>query len=138
MALNSHQYLELYHAAFLGTGVVNPLNLRLAPKELEFTLRDSETTRLLQNQLRSNTKLQVLDPDRPPLNDALEKSLEVALLATLVATAWYVPAAAGAAYVPPASMVPPPLSCTDQVTAVLLLPVTVAVIDRGSGIDPLC
>ena len=35
-----------------------------------------ETTRLLQNQLRSNTKLQVLEPDRPPLNDALEKSLE--------------------------------------------------------------
>ena len=35
-----------------------------------------ETTRLLQTQLRSNTKLQVLEPDRPPLNDALEKSLE--------------------------------------------------------------
>lgn len=36
----------------------------------------SETVRLLQNQLRSNTKLQVLEPDRPPLNDALEKILE--------------------------------------------------------------
>ena len=36
----------------------------------------SETTRLLQNQLRSNTKLQVLEPDRPPLHDALEKILE--------------------------------------------------------------
>jgi acyl-CoA synthetase (AMP-forming)/AMP-acid ligase II len=34
MALNSHHYLELYHAGFLGTGVINPLNLRLAPKEL--------------------------------------------------------------------------------------------------------
>ena len=44
MALNSHQYLELYHAAFLGAGVVNPLNLRLAPKELEFILQDSGTT----------------------------------------------------------------------------------------------
>jgi long-chain acyl-CoA synthetase len=43
MALNSHEFLELYHAAFLGAGVVNPLNLRLAPKELEFILRDSET-----------------------------------------------------------------------------------------------
>src|SRR4051794_39706294 len=43
MALNSHQYLELYHAAFLGAGVVNPLNLRLAPKELEFILHDSGT-----------------------------------------------------------------------------------------------
>jgi hypothetical protein len=36
----------------------------------------SETSRLLQNQLRSNTKLQVLEPDRPPLQDALEKALE--------------------------------------------------------------
>jgi hypothetical protein len=35
-----------------------------------------ETVRLLQNQLRSNTKLQVLEPDRPPLNDALERVLE--------------------------------------------------------------
>ena len=30
MALNGHHYLELYHAAFLGGGVINPLNLRLA------------------------------------------------------------------------------------------------------------
>ncbi len=44
MALNSHNYLELYHAAFLGGGVINPLNLRLAPKELEFILADSGTT----------------------------------------------------------------------------------------------
>ena len=36
----------------------------------------SETTRLLQNQLRSNTKLQVLEPDHPPLQDALENVLE--------------------------------------------------------------
>lgn len=43
MALNSHEYLELYHAAFLGSGVINPLNLRLAPKELEFILQDSGT-----------------------------------------------------------------------------------------------
>lgn len=35
-----------------------------------------ETVRLLQNQLRSNTKLQVLEPDRPPLNDRLETALE--------------------------------------------------------------
>ncbi|MGQ0824989.1 MAG: long-chain-fatty-acid--CoA ligase [Actinomycetota bacterium] len=43
MALNSHQFLELYHAAFLGAGVVNPLNLRLAPKELAYILSDSGT-----------------------------------------------------------------------------------------------
>ncbi len=43
MALNSHAFLELYHAGFLGAGVINPLNLRLAPLELEFILRDSGT-----------------------------------------------------------------------------------------------
>ncbi len=36
----------------------------------------SETARLLQNQLRTSTKLQVLEPDRPPIHDALEKALE--------------------------------------------------------------
>src|SRR5688572_23690155 len=34
----------------------------------------SETTRLIQNQLRSSTKLQILEPDRPPLHEALEES----------------------------------------------------------------
>ena len=43
MATNSHAYLELYHAAFFGAGVINPLNLRLAPKELELILSDSGT-----------------------------------------------------------------------------------------------
>jgi acyl-CoA synthetase (AMP-forming)/AMP-acid ligase II len=41
MALNGHQFLELYHASFLGGGVINPLNLRLAPKELSFIVQDS-------------------------------------------------------------------------------------------------
>ena len=43
MAANSHQYLELYAAAFLGAGIANPLNLRLARKELQFILADSGT-----------------------------------------------------------------------------------------------
>jgi long-chain acyl-CoA synthetase len=43
MALNGHHFLECYHAAFLGAGVINPLNLRLAPKELEYILADSGT-----------------------------------------------------------------------------------------------
>ncbi|MGZ6977085.1 MAG: AMP-binding protein [Acidimicrobiia bacterium] len=43
VAGNSHEYLELYHAAFLGAGIINPLNLRLSPAELTFVLRDSET-----------------------------------------------------------------------------------------------
>ncbi len=43
MAANSHQYLELYAAAFLGAGIVNPLNLRLGSRELQFILADSGT-----------------------------------------------------------------------------------------------
>ena len=43
MTLNSPEYLELYHASFLGGGVINPLNLRFAPKELAYVLRDSGT-----------------------------------------------------------------------------------------------
>ncbi len=34
----------------------------------------AETSRLLQNQLRSASKLQVLEPDRPPLQDAMERA----------------------------------------------------------------
>jgi hypothetical protein len=45
------------------------------PGEAEVELAP-ETTRLLQNQLRSNTRLQVLEPDHPPLHDALENVLE--------------------------------------------------------------
>ncbi|HET9733127.1 MAG TPA: long-chain-fatty-acid--CoA ligase [Acidimicrobiales bacterium] len=41
MATNSHRFLECYHAGLLGGTVVNPLNLRLAPAELSFILRDS-------------------------------------------------------------------------------------------------
>jgi long-chain acyl-CoA synthetase len=43
MALDSPEYLELYHAGFLGGGILNPLNLRFAPKELVHVRRDSET-----------------------------------------------------------------------------------------------
>ncbi len=43
MALNSHRYMELWHAAFLGAGVMNPLNLRLAAPELAYILQDSGT-----------------------------------------------------------------------------------------------
>ena len=43
MTLNSPEYMQVYHAAFLGGGVVNPLNLRFAPKELAYVLKDSGT-----------------------------------------------------------------------------------------------
>jgi len=41
MMANSPEYLVLFHAALLGGGVVNPLNLRFAPKELAYVLQDS-------------------------------------------------------------------------------------------------
>jgi hypothetical protein len=44
-------------------------------EELEVDL-SAETVRLLQNQLRTNSRLKVLEPDRPPLHDGLEKVLE--------------------------------------------------------------
>ena len=43
MAANGHEFLELYHAGFLGAGVINPLNLRLAGRDLQFILADSES-----------------------------------------------------------------------------------------------
>ena len=43
LALNSAEYLECYHAAYLGGGVINPLNIRLAGPEISFILRDSDT-----------------------------------------------------------------------------------------------
>ena len=46
--------------------------------------------------------------------------------AWLVATTWYVPAVAGAVYVPSAATDPPVASCTDHATAVSLVPKTVA------------
>ena len=41
VALNSHRYLELYHAAFLGGGIINPVNYRLADPEIAHVLRHS-------------------------------------------------------------------------------------------------
>jgi hypothetical protein len=42
------------------------------PQEVDIS---AETARLLQNQLRSGSRLQVLEPDHPPLEDALDKIL---------------------------------------------------------------
>ena len=43
LSLNSGPFEELYHAGFLGGGVVNPLNLRFAPREMTHVLSDSAT-----------------------------------------------------------------------------------------------
>jgi acyl-CoA synthetase (AMP-forming)/AMP-acid ligase II len=41
LSLNSHRFAALYHAAFLGAGIINPLNIRFAPRELHHALADS-------------------------------------------------------------------------------------------------
>ena len=41
LSLNSHEFLELWHAAMFGAGVITPINYRLAPKEIAFILSDS-------------------------------------------------------------------------------------------------
>jgi long-chain acyl-CoA synthetase len=61
MALNGHQFLELYHGAFLGAGIVNPLNLRLAAKELAFILADSGTKVCFADAFFANVIEQVRD-----------------------------------------------------------------------------
>jgi acyl-CoA synthetase (AMP-forming)/AMP-acid ligase II len=63
LAVNSHRYLELYHAGFLGVGVINPLNLRLAAKELAFILNDSGTEVIFTDWLFSG----LLEQARPQL-----------------------------------------------------------------------
>jgi len=44
LAMNGHEFIELYHAALFGAGIVNPLNIRFSPAELSYVLEDSGTT----------------------------------------------------------------------------------------------
>lgn len=41
LATNGHEFLELYHAALFGAGIINPLNIRFTSAELAYVLRDS-------------------------------------------------------------------------------------------------
>jgi acyl-CoA synthetase (AMP-forming)/AMP-acid ligase II len=44
LAGSSNAYASLWHVAFVGGGVINPLNSRYSARELEFVLRDSGTS----------------------------------------------------------------------------------------------
>ena len=68
LALNSHAFVELYQACFLGGGIINGLNIRLAPKELEFIMQDSGTKVVLTDAMFAP----VIEKIRPNLPD-LEK-----------------------------------------------------------------
>ncbi len=63
LGVNSFRYMELWHAGFLGAGIINPLNLRLAPKELAFILNDSGTEVVFTDWLFSG----LLEQARPDL-----------------------------------------------------------------------
>ncbi|HEV8065824.1 MAG TPA: AMP-binding protein [Acidimicrobiales bacterium] len=67
LAVNSHEYLELYHAAFLGAGVINPLNLRLAPAELQTILADSEAEVIFVDEFFIDHLLRAIEPVRRDL-----------------------------------------------------------------------
>lgn len=41
LAGNSSSYVNMWHAAYLGGGVINPLTTRVEPAELRFILQDS-------------------------------------------------------------------------------------------------
>ncbi|HXQ61160.1 MAG TPA: AMP-binding protein [Acidimicrobiales bacterium] len=44
LAMNGHEFIELYHAALFGAGIINPLNIRFSAAELAYVLNDSGTT----------------------------------------------------------------------------------------------
>ncbi len=67
MAANGHELLELYHAAFLGGATINPLNLRLAPKELQSILADSATEVVFVDSLFAGHLLRSIEPIRKEL-----------------------------------------------------------------------
>ncbi|MGD9701426.1 MAG: AMP-binding protein [Acidimicrobiia bacterium] len=67
MSCNSHQYLELYHAGFLGAGLINPLNLRLAGKELQYILADSGTEVVFVDSVFAEHFARNIDPVRSEL-----------------------------------------------------------------------
>ena len=67
MAANGHEFVELYHAAFIGGGVINPLNLRLAPQELQAILADSGTEVVFVDSLFAEHLLRSIEPIRSNL-----------------------------------------------------------------------
>ncbi len=43
-AMNGHEFIELYHAALLGAGIINPVNIRLNAAELAYVINDSDSS----------------------------------------------------------------------------------------------
>lgn len=41
LAMSGHEFVELYHAAMFGAGIINPLNIRFTASELAYVINDS-------------------------------------------------------------------------------------------------
>ena len=66
LEVNSHAYLETYYAAAGIGAILNPLNYRLAPKEIAYILRDSGSRWLIANSQFAN-QVQGLFAEETPL-----------------------------------------------------------------------
>jgi acyl-CoA synthetase (AMP-forming)/AMP-acid ligase II len=67
LGLNGHWFLELYHAAFLGAGIITPLNLRLSPSELRFILADSGASVVFVDEFFADHLDRAIGPERGDL-----------------------------------------------------------------------
>ena len=70
LEVNSHAFLETYYAAAGIGAVLNPLNYRLAPKEIAYILRDSGSRWLLAN-TQFASQVQGLFAEKTPLEGIL-------------------------------------------------------------------
>lgn len=61
MSANRHEYAELYHAAYLGAGVIVPVNLRLSPVELRHVISHSGARALFVDDLVGPMLLRALE-----------------------------------------------------------------------------
>jgi acyl-CoA synthetase (AMP-forming)/AMP-acid ligase II len=66
LEVNSHAYLETYYAAAGIGAILNPLNYRLAPKEIAYILRDAGSRWLLANR-QFASQIQSLCEEETPL-----------------------------------------------------------------------
>jgi len=65
LEVNSHAYLETYYAAAGIGAILNPLNYRLAPKEIAYILRDSGSRWLLVNTQFASQVQGLIEEDTP-------------------------------------------------------------------------
>ena len=65
LEVNSHAYLEIYYAAAGIAAILNPLNYRLAPKEIAYILRDAGSRWLVANTQFADQVRGLLEEETP-------------------------------------------------------------------------